>query len=69
MAHTIHEFEECVCPFLLLLLAVQRKHGEVDIVEQLRMVVDTGATAEEYCRREIQLAPLTSSEDATMTHR
>ena len=39
----IAEFEECVCTLLLLLLAVEGKHGQVDIIEEIGVVIDGGA--------------------------
>lgn len=43
----VAEFEEGVGAFLLLLLAVQVQHGEVDVVEQFAVVFDAGAGGEE----------------------
>ena len=43
----VAEFEEGVGAFLLLLLAVQVQHGEVDVVEEFAVVFDAGAGGEE----------------------
>ena len=42
----VAEFEEGVGAFLLLLLAVQVQHREVDVVEQFAVVFDAGAGRE-----------------------
>ncbi len=43
----IAKFKKGVGPFLLLLLAVQVQHGQVDVVEQLGVVLDAVAAREE----------------------
>lgn len=43
----VAEFEEGVGAFLLLLLAVEVEHGEVDVVEEFAVVFDAGAGGEE----------------------
>lgn len=43
----IAELKECVGPLLLLLLAVEFKHRQVDVVEQLSMVLHTVTAGEE----------------------
>lgn len=43
----VAELEKRVGPLLLLLLAVQVQHGAVDVVEQLRVVLDRVAAGEE----------------------
>jgi hypothetical protein len=43
----IAKLEECVGPLLLLLLAVKIQHRAVDIVQELRVVFDRVAAAEE----------------------
>ena len=43
----VAEFEECVGALLLLLLAMEVEHRQVDVVEELGVVLHTVATAEE----------------------
>jgi hypothetical protein len=39
----VAEFEKGVCALLLLLLAVEVQHGQVDVVEEFGVVLDTVA--------------------------
>ena len=43
----IAEFKEGICSLLLLLLAVEREDGQVDVVEEVGVVVYGGAGGEE----------------------
>lgn len=43
----VAELEKGVGPLLLLLLAVEIQHGAVNVVEELRVVLDRGTAAEE----------------------
>ena len=43
----IAKFKESIGSFLLLLLAMQVKHGEVDVVEKFGMVFHTSTAGEE----------------------
>ena len=43
----VAEFKECIGALLLLLLAVEVEHRQVDVVEELRVVLHTVTTAEE----------------------
>ena len=46
-SRSVAEFKESVCTFLLLLLSVQIKYWDVDVVEQLSVILYAIATTEE----------------------